>query len=79
MNVLSLFAGCGGSSLGWKMAGQSVVAACEFDQNAVDTYRINFPKTQMFAKSVKAFQQILDLQDRLKINGRELGIRSHRR
>ena len=46
--VVSTFSGCGGSSLGYQLAGAKVVLACEWDQNAVDTYRLNFPATDVF-------------------------------
>lgn len=39
---ISLFAGCGGSSLGYKWAGGIGLAAVEFDANAAATYRLNF-------------------------------------
>lgn len=41
--VISTFAGCGGSSLGYSMAGYRELLAVEWDQNAVDTFRLNFP------------------------------------
>lgn len=41
--VISTFAGCGGSSLGYKLAGFHELLAVEWDQNAVDTFRLNFP------------------------------------
>lgn len=41
--VISTFAGCGGSSLGYSMAGYCELLAVEWDQNAVDTFRLNFP------------------------------------
>jgi DNA (cytosine-5)-methyltransferase 1 len=41
--VISTFAGCGGSSLGYSMAGFKELLAVEWDQNAVDTFRLNFP------------------------------------
>lgn len=41
--VVSTFAGCGGSSLGYSMAGYRELLAVEWDQNAVDTFRLNFP------------------------------------
>lgn len=41
--VLSTFAGCGGSSLGYSMASYRELLAVEWDQNAVDTFRLNFP------------------------------------
>ncbi len=43
--VISTFSGCGGSSLGYKMAGCEVLVAVEWDGNAVATYRRNHPAT----------------------------------
>jgi len=39
---ISTFAGCGGSSLGYKWAGGRGLLAIEFDANAAATYRANF-------------------------------------
>jgi len=47
-NVISLFSGCGGSSLGYQLAGGKILLAVEWDQNAVDTYRLNFPNTTVW-------------------------------
>jgi len=41
--VISLFAGCGGSSLGYSMAGYRELLAVEWDDHAVETFRLNFP------------------------------------
>jgi DNA (cytosine-5)-methyltransferase 1 len=41
--VVSLFAGCGGSSLGFSMAGYRELFAVEWDKHAVRTFRENFP------------------------------------
>jgi DNA (cytosine-5)-methyltransferase 1 len=41
--VISLFAGCGGSSLGYSMAGYRELLAVEWDDNAVGTFKLNFP------------------------------------
>jgi DNA (cytosine-5)-methyltransferase 1 len=41
--VISLFAGCGGSSLGYSMAGYRELLAVEWDANAVATFKLNFP------------------------------------
>lgn len=46
--VISTFAGCGGSSLGYSMAGYRELLAVEWDQNAVDTFRLNFPKVPVY-------------------------------
>lgn len=40
--VISLFAGCGGSSLGYKWAGYKELLAIDFDENAVETFKLNF-------------------------------------
>jgi len=41
--VISTFAGCGGSSLGYSIAGFRELLAVEWDDNAVETFRLNFP------------------------------------
>lgn len=46
--VISTFAGCGGSSLGYSMAGYRELLAVEWDQNAVDTFRLNFPEVPVY-------------------------------
>ncbi len=46
--VISTFAGCGGSSLGYSMAGFRELLAVEWDQNAVDTFRLNFPEVPVW-------------------------------
>ncbi|MCU0289411.1 MAG: DNA (cytosine-5-)-methyltransferase, partial [Acidobacteria bacterium] len=40
--IISLFAGGGGSSLGYKMAGFKELLAVEYDNNAIETLKINF-------------------------------------
>jgi len=40
--VISTFAGCGGSSLGYKWAGYRELLAIDFDKNAVETFKLNF-------------------------------------
>lgn len=46
--VISLFAGCGGSSLGYSMAGYRELLAVEWDANAVETFRLNAPDVPVF-------------------------------
>jgi DNA (cytosine-5)-methyltransferase 1 len=46
--VVSTFSGCGGSSLGYQLAGGKVLLAVEWDNNAVATYRLNFPDTPIY-------------------------------
>jgi DNA (cytosine-5)-methyltransferase 1 len=51
--VISTFSGCGGSSLGYKLAGFDVGAALEFDKEAADTYEANFPNTPVLRKDIR--------------------------
>jgi DNA (cytosine-5)-methyltransferase 1 len=46
--VISTFAGCGGSSLGYSMAGYRELLAVEWDDNAVETFRLNFPDVPVY-------------------------------
>ncbi len=45
MNIVSLFAGCGGLDLGFENAGFNIVWANEFDESIHATYRLNHPNT----------------------------------
>ena len=46
--VISTFAGCGGSSLGYKLAGYKELLAVEWDDNAVETFKLNFPDVPVY-------------------------------
>ena len=46
--VISTFAGCGGSSLGYRLAGFDELLAVEWDNNAVQTFKINFPEVAVY-------------------------------
>ena len=46
--VISTFSGCGGSSLGYSMAGYRELLAVEWDDNAVATFRLNFPEVPVY-------------------------------
>jgi len=54
--VISTFSGCGGSSLGYKMAGFKVVWANEFIPAAQDTYRLNAPDTILDTRDIRQLQ-----------------------
>jgi DNA (cytosine-5)-methyltransferase 1 len=50
--VVSTFAGCGGSSLGYSMAGYRELLAVEWDANACEHLRANFPKLDVWQGDV---------------------------
>ena len=60
MNLIDLFAGCGGMSTGFEMAGFSVRLAVEKDDWASATYKKNHPDTKVITKNI---QEILDLEN----------------
>jgi len=60
---VSTFAGCGGSSLGYKWAGGRGLLAIEFDANAAATYRANFPETPVLERDIRTVmaEEVLEL------------------
>jgi len=52
----STFSGCGGSSLGYKMAGFKVAWASEFIPAAQETYRANHPGTILDTRDIRTVQ-----------------------
>lgn len=53
LTVASTFSGCGGSSLGYALAGFKVVAAHDFVPEARETYAANFPRTPIMGEDVR--------------------------
>ena len=53
MNIVSLFAGCGGLDKGFEQAGFSVIWANEFDETIHATYRLNHPKTELNTSDIR--------------------------
>ena len=51
--VASTFSGTGGSCLGYRMAGMSVVWANEMEPNAVENYRANNPETVVDTRDIR--------------------------
>ena len=47
-NVISTFAGCGGSSLGYKWVGYDELLAVEWDKYAAETFKANFPEVPVY-------------------------------
>ena len=50
---ISLFAGGGGSSTGYKIAGFDIVLSSEFIKNTSDTYKVNHPTTIVLEKDIR--------------------------
>jgi DNA (cytosine-5)-methyltransferase 1 len=65
---ISTFAGCGGSSLGYKWAGGKGLLAIEFDANAAATYRANFT-TPVLERDIKT----VTAEEVLKLTGLRVG------
>jgi len=51
--VVSTFAGGGGSSTGYRLAGGKVIAMNEFVEEAIKTYSLNFPDTKIIPGDIK--------------------------
>lgn len=56
LRLVSTFSGCGGSCLGFKMAGFRVLWASEFVQAAQETYRANHPDTPLDTRDIRLVQ-----------------------
>jgi len=60
--VISLFAGCGGSSLGYKLAGYKELLAIDFNKTALKTFKKNFKDIPICNKDISQLsaKQILE-------------------
>jgi len=47
MNVISLFSGCGGDTLGMENAGYKVIAFNEYNKAAIESHKLNFPDSKL--------------------------------
>lgn len=72
-NVVSLFAGGGGSSTGYRIAGGKVLAVSEFIPEAQETYKANWPDTHIFKEDVRKLSG-KDILETLGIKEGELDI-----
>jgi DNA (cytosine-5)-methyltransferase 1 len=63
--VVSTFAGIGGSSLGYSMAGYRERLAVEWDAAAVATFRLNFPSVPVWLGDIAA----LSVEEALRVAG----------
>jgi DNA (cytosine-5)-methyltransferase 1 len=58
IKIISLFAGGGGSSTGYRMAGGSVLLANEFVHLAADTYSANWPDTIILKEDIRTLNPL---------------------
>lgn len=61
--VISTFAGCGGSSLGYSISGFRELLAVEWDDNAVATFKLNFPDVSVYHGDIAklSVEQVLEM------------------
>lgn len=71
--AISTFSGCGGSSLGYKMAGFKVLWANEFIPAAQETYRANHLNTILDTRDIRQVQA-QDILDAIKMQPGELDL-----
>ena len=64
--AIDLFSGCGGLTLGLKLAGFNVLAAVENDALAVETYQSNHKKVHVCHDDIRAVKA-KPLRERLKL------------
>lgn len=55
--VVSLFCGAGGMDLGFEKAGYEIVWANDIDYWAVETYKRNFPKTEVVCSDIRSIDE----------------------
>jgi DNA (cytosine-5)-methyltransferase 1 len=54
IKVFDFFSGCGGTSCGFQQAGLDIVLGLDFDKDAAQTYRINFPNSAFIEEDIRA-------------------------
>lgn len=61
--VLDLFCGCGGISYGFQLAGYSIVGGIDFNKDATETFKLNFPKANVKCVDITTVPDRTILQD----------------
>ncbi len=69
--VVELFSGCGGTSLGFEMAGYHVLVGCDIHEPSIETFSTNHPRASTILGDVKKVNpnNILEL-----LNGKEIDV-----
>ena len=68
MKVIDLFAGCGGLSTGFEMAGFDIPLAVEKDDWASETYKKNHPNTKVITDDITQITDLNNLIDAPEIS-----------
>jgi len=71
MNVLDLFSGCGGISLGFKLAGFNISGGVDIDPDSIKTFQKNFPKSKAVCESLLEYDDERILED---FSGKEIDV-----
>jgi DNA (cytosine-5)-methyltransferase 1 len=71
--AIDLFSGCGGLTLGLKLAGFRVIGAVEIDPLAVETYRSNHKRVIVWPQDIRSLS-VAKVMQRLKLRRRELDL-----
>ena len=58
MKIIDLFAGCGGLSLGFELAGFEIPLAIEKDEWASETYKYNHPNTTVITGDITKITEL---------------------
>jgi len=72
-SVISTFAGCGGSSTGYRLAGGKVLLVNEFIPAAIETYKANYPQTIVLPDDIRDLKG-KDLLDPVGMDPGELDV-----
>jgi DNA (cytosine-5)-methyltransferase 1 len=63
MNVLDLFSGCGGISLGFKLAGFNISGGIDINPESIKTFKKNFPKSKAICESLLEYSDERIIKD----------------
>ena len=63
--VFSCFSCCGGSTMGYKLAGFDVIGCNEIDPKIIDVYKVNHHPKYAFLESIETFKDRDDLPEEL--------------
>ncbi|EKN3570332.1 DNA cytosine methyltransferase [Yersinia enterocolitica] len=53
IKVFDFFSGCGGTSQGFTQAGMDVVFGLDFDRDAGESFKLNFPKAKFYTSDIR--------------------------